>query len=532
MRSNVLKVSALAATIAASFGAHAAVYKVHKYTPVDGAITYGVAVSPDSTDCWISSGTDCNANPDNFVIAAETKKMAEGFSFRDEMPFLWNLGFLNDDDQSEFESYCNVYLGYNNDLCSKWGYEQWSGYDYELNTAKDNSIAYVSPSNSPFNNITTNAVINSFDASGKVIGNRYNANDTVRNQAFDDTSLITLTNSSTQRSHAWAALDDTKRYIVGSLSTQIASNDEYSSKATVWEDGTAFSANWEFSDQNNVKNGDEIAQGSMRDIALHNAKRYSVGYNADAEYRPVASVFDISDPNNITTNYIDRFKSDDYLNSVLHVVNRNGIAVGTVKYAISNQNSFSNSLFYLNDISNPDSSYADFSGSIFFAGANGQAGGLNDKNEFVGQIDFERHNESNNGKPRAKRAFATVIGDTQYSRAAFRNGAYYLDDLTYGLESNNAYRIFDATDINDASVISGSAYYCEGGYDSYAIDATCKGGAPGEEQVVAVKLIPIQGATPADIQSRPQEEVTVERQGASLGWLALGLLGLLGFRRK
>ena len=60
----------------------------------------------------------------------------------------------------------------------------------------------------------------------------------------------------------------------------------------------------------------------------------------------------------------------------------------------------------------------------------------------------------------------------------------------------------------------------------------CHGGKEGEEKIVAVKLIPIAGATAADIQARPQIELKVEREGASLGWLALGLLSLLGFRRK
>ena len=203
-----------------------------------------------------------------------------------------------------------------------------------------------------------------------------------------------------------------------------------------------------------------------------------------------------------------------------------------MKYAESLRGAYANRLFSISNISQPDNSFNYFSGGIFFEGANGLAGAINDKNEVVGQIDYETHAESNSGKPRAKRAFATVIVDKNLSSAAFKNGGYYLDDLTFGDAANNQYRILDATDINEASVISGTAYYCSGGYDSEAIDATCHGGTEGAEKIVAVKLIPIAGATSADIQTRPQIKSKVKREGASLGWLALGLLGLLGFRRK
>ena len=50
--------------------------------------------------------------------------------------------------------------------------------------------------------------------------------------------------------------------------------------------------------------------------------------------------------------------------------------------------------------------------------------------------------------------------------------------------------------------------------------------------MVAVKLVPIAGATKADIQARSADSEKVDRQGGSLGWLTLPVLGLLGFRRK
>ncbi len=95
-------------------------------------------------------------------------------------------------------------------------------------------------------------------------------------------------------------------------------------------------------------------------------------------------------------------------------------------------------------------------------------------------------------------------------------------------EQNNQFRIIDATDINDAGVISGTAMKCAGGYSTTANNATCSS----EEQIVAVKLVPIADATKDDIVSRSIDSTTTERQGAGLGWLALTMLGLFGFRRK
>ena len=40
-------------------------------------------------------------------------------------------------------------------------------------------------------------------------------------------------------------------------------------------------------------------------------------------------------------------------------------------------------------------------------------------------------------------------------------------------EQNNQFRILDATDINDAGVISGTAMKCAGGYSTTANNATC-----------------------------------------------------------
>ena len=66
-----------------------------------------------------------------------------------------------------------------------------------------------------------------------------------------------------------------------------------------------------------------------------------------------------------------------------------------------------------------------------------------------------------------------------------------------------------------------------------AHNSYCGGGST-QEETVAVKLIPIAGASYAngDIVTRPIDEEPVERQGGSLGWLGLGVLGLIRFRKK
>ena len=98
-------------------------------------------------------------------------------------------------------------------------------------------------------------------------------------------------------------------------------------------------------------------------------------------------------------------------------------------------------------------------------------------------------------------------------------------------DNNNQYRIYDASDINDAGVISATATKCSGGYDSTAHDSYC-GDGNADETIVAVKLVPIAGSTSGDIKTRGYENNTTERQGGSFGFGALTLLGLFGFMRK
>ncbi len=227
-------------------------------------------------------------------------------------------------------------------------------------------------------------------------------------------------------------------------------------------------------------------------------------------------------------------------NSVVTNVNDKFVAVGEAKRSGSkpSEGAAANRLFLIEDVT-ADSISATFLTSLdnlFFSGAGGKMGGINNYNEIVGQVDAEDTREID-GKERRKRAFIFPYdgsGANQERRDIFNGKAWFLDDLTNGSNaptSNNQYRVVDASDINDAGVISATAIKCDGGYDSTSHNAYCGGGSKAET-IVAVKLVPIAGAASADIEVRPIDKAAAERKGAGLGWLSLTLLAFFGFRRK
>ncbi|OLQ86669.1 hypothetical protein BIY21_18005 [Vibrio ponticus] len=538
MRSNVFKLSAIAVTVCASFGAQAALYNVYSYLPeASDAKTFGVAIQPsaDSISCWSTNNCNLSTDPqfheDKQKIAFEEQVYNQGFSYRDESPFRLSFGFdYLEEGFDGFESYCDNYLGYTNEACDRWADEQYTR-GYAKQGSLNNSKAYIEATSNTVNAGEDDVVVNSFATdAASAMGNFYGGSLKNRSYAYiNGTTELSRTNGSVtyDQSKVWAF--DGEKYI-GSVSKQSTDDvNDYISYAAVWNSTGAIEKVFTHT---TTADGRLIAQASLRDIVTANGlngttngTKYIVGYSSDSEPRPVAAVYklDGSEPKTV-----GRFSDDAYLSSILTSVNENGIAIGEVKYDNALERAYPNALFYTTNLESPNSGYSTFSGSIFFTGANGKAGAINNHNEVVGQIDYERRAEID-GTERAKRAFVTVVGDKSKSNAPFKNGSYYLDDLTSGVSSNNQYRIVDATDINDAGVISGTALYCSGGYATEDIGATCNAGSP---TLVAVKLVPIQGATAADIQPRPVTETTIERQGASLGWLALGLLTLLGFRRK
>lgn len=528
MSSQLFKVSTIAATVFSALSANAAIYQVEDFAPEGASVsTYGVAVqaSSGSEDCW-------NGTCGNYEIAAETKKKEEGYNYRDEAPFFMPFGFdYLDDNWDGFRNYCRSFLGYSDSLCDSWADKQWDGYSYEKNGNYTNSLAFVSPSQSEI--YPENTVVNALNSAGNAIGNR--RDNTNRNVGFVEGtySATELLPSGAKASHVWAELDVSgKSFIAGSVSRKHETSEtEVTSKATVWVDGVAKEIPW----QQGAEARDSVRpQGSARDLMSDGTNVYAVGYNTDSDERFFASVFKSTDSgatwtNKFVTGY--PYETDKYLNTVFSSVNDNSVAIGTAKLREAQNGAYANGLFYVTSLTSPV--YRSFSGPIFFTGANGKAGAINNFNEVVGQIDFEDHREVN-GKPRAHRGFiaplnASNTDDSRMSRLQSR--AWYLDDLTndgVASSTNNQYRIIDATDINDAGVISGTAYKCAGGYETTNIDSRCAG----TESVVAVKLTPITGAASSDIQPRGITQETVERKGGTIGLLLLSVLGFIGFRRK
>ncbi|NVD06639.1 DUF3466 family protein [Vibrio sp. JPW-9-11-11] len=523
MSRNSLRITTLAATVAASFGVNAALYNVYMSAP-EGASsslqTYGVAVSDETMNCWSAS---CGASTSE--LAVEVKRYREGFQYRDEAPFFLPFGWTYlDDGYDGFRSYCRNFLGYQTTQCDIWADAQYtSGYKNEVDGNYAGSIAYLNGGSELF---AENTVVNSINSAGQPVGNTRNGGSN-RNLGYIDTTLDTVSGSDFLSSQYWVSKSlSGSVYTVGSVSrnnVDTGNSKTYTSKPTVWKDGTANELNWQ---GNRSENGDAKAQGSIRDI-VETSALYAVGYSSDSDVRLKAAVFKSTDSGTSwTTTLVSNFPYDssEYANQTLKSVNDNGIAIGTAKLNRALNGAYANTLFYVSDLETP--SYKAFSGDIFFTGANGKAGAINNHDEVVGTIDYERHSETN-GNPRAKRAFIAPLSSK--AQAPLNSKAWYLDDLTYGSgasTNNNQYRIIEAADINDAGVIAATAYYCASGWDSEAINASCNAGA----SLVAVELVPIQGAT--SITARPVEQETVERKGGTLGLFVLSLLGLFGFRRK
>ncbi|KHT38033.1 DUF3466 family protein [Vibrio sinaloensis] len=529
MSSKIFKISMVAATVAASFSASAAIYQIHAYQPANGGETFGAAIQSSTENCWVD--TDCNdaSALDHTVdlkIAIEEKQNPEGFNYRNEAPFLLENGYdYLEDGYDGFRKYCDNFLDYSKELCKRWASRQYSA-GYATEGSLNNSYAYIEDTaiESARDNVIINQIVD--PANNKAIGTYYGDSLKARTQSFAD---VDIADADGVQRKVFSKLEGQDLY-VGSVSFETSNANDFRSQAAIWTNSGAT--------QTLIASGGSISsrsipQGSARDVAEvkddsnNPVGVYAVGYDSNSDEIPLAAVFKI-DGTTVNKTYVGTYNDDNkYLNSLLTSVNDKGVAIGTVKYREPIDGAYANRLFYVPDVTKSSLGGADFPGDIFFTSANGIAGAINNNSEAVGQVDFERHQESNGGKPRAKRAFIAPLSSTD-AKAPLGNKAWYLDDLTYGLSSNNAYRVIDATDINDAGVIAGTAYYCAGGFDSSAIDASCKAGA----SIVAVKLVPMNGKTSSDIQSRPRETTKVERQGAGFGLFALTVLGLIGFRRK
>ncbi|HDZ9390584.1 TPA: DUF3466 family protein [Vibrio cholerae] len=560
------------AVLLATQTANAALYQVMEVTPSTGqsyGSAWGVAIQASNPDtianCFTSSSIDIGSPSTgtiactDFALAGETRienastgKAVDGLSYRDEVAFGIDNAFVYVQERNDFERYCYSELLYS--TCNTWADPHWNRWQAEINSTQvANSIAFIGTgtTGAPIDE-SQNVIVNSLTSNATPIGINVKTGDVTtyrRNaNAIQTRSTVAPNITDALYTRAWKTDGD---YTVGSVSKSSPNNEGtyFYSKPAIWKnDGSAtVELNWPTGTEPNRNN--RLAQGSMRDVVENGGKLYAVGYSSydtDNHYMQ-ASVFQLDDTSNFsnaaswTTKAVSGAESrigGDYIhsNSVVTDVNRNLVALGSAKRAGSRpeNGAAGNRLFVIEDVSASTPTANFLTGGIFFTGAGGKAGAINSYNEIVGQVDANDTRE-NDGKPRRKRGFIypySANGSDPSRMAIFANKAWLLDDLTndnIATGNNNQFRVIDATDINDAGVISATALKCSGGYDTTAHNSLCSNR---EETVVAVKLVPIVNATSANIQQRSTEEQASERKGGSFGLGLLMVLGVLGFRRK
>ncbi|EGR1063179.1 DUF3466 family protein [Vibrio cholerae] len=554
------------AVLLATQTANAALYQVMEVTPSTGqsyGSAWGVAIQPSTgADSCFNNSTVGSVNCQNFALAGETRiekastgKAVDGLSYRDEVAFGIDNAFVYVQERNDFERYCYSELLYS--TCNTWADPHWNRWQAEINSTQvANSIAFIGTgtTGAPIDE-SQNVIVNSLTSNATPIGINVKTGDvtTYRRNANAIQARLPSTISAPNvadalYTRAWKTDGD---YTVGSVSKSSPNKEGtyFYSKPAIWKnDGSAtVELNWPTGTEPNRNN--RLAQGSMRDVVENGGKLYAVGYSSydtDNHYMQ-ASVFQLDDTSNFsnaaswTTKAVSGAESrigGDYIhsNSVVTDVNKNLVALGSAKRAGSRpeNGAAGNRLFVIEDVSASTPTANFLTGGIFFTGAGGKAGAINSYNEIVGQVDANDTRE-NDGKPRRKRGFIypySANGSDPSRMAIFANKAWLLDDLTNdntATGNNNQFRVIDATDINDAGVISATALKCSGGYDTTAHNSLCSNR---EETVVAVKLVPIVNATSANIQQRSTEEQASERKGGSFGLGLLMVLGVLGFRRK
>jgi hypothetical protein len=572
MSSTNFKLTTIAALVLAATNANAALYQVVEVSsPVESNEVHGVAIQDSSAStlgvlgCFDEDATA--AECEGYLLAGEAVETVEGISHREEVPFGSNNSFSYariNDSSDNLRSYCIAYLGFDNcDTTGGWGDQYWSAYQKERN-GRTNYKAFIETSGQIETN-NLNTVINALDSSGQATGNT-STSVTDRNQAFPVIPLSGDVTEAPTQSRAWMSKAG---LTVGSISSTYSNDNDsdvpfntYTSKAAIWNDSQNQTLNWGSNAQ--AEENELLAQGSLRDLVLVDSKIYAVGFNTYDDQHMNATIFYSTDASLPTTwsssviqgAQVDVGGDDIHANSKATSINDNLHIIGEAKHynsGVADNGAFPDKIFVSTyDKDNETWSSAQFlnSGSqpIFFQGAGGKAGAINNYNEIVGQIDSETIRESG-GRERRHRGFIypyPAEGSNDTRTALFKGKAWWLDDLTNGAnadgqdfsDQNNFFRIIDASDINDAGVISATAIKCTVNgvaqqYDTTSHNSYC-GNASSDavEEVVAVKLVPISGATSADIQARGTDSQNVERQGAGLGIFALTLLGFLGFRRK
>ncbi|MFA0225814.1 DUF3466 family protein [Vibrio splendidus] len=564
------KLTTVAALVLAATNANAALYKVVEVdSPVSGNEVHGVAIQDSSNSTLGTLGCfDENATAsecEGYLLAGESVNGVEGISHREEVPFGSDNSFFYaqiDDSSDYLRRYCNSYLGFDNcDTDDGWGDQYWNAYQRERN-GEPNYKSFVEGSGQ-IEASNLNTVVNSLDSSGQAIGNT-STSVVQRNQAFPTVTIGGDVSTTPVQSRAWASEG---AFTVGSVSTSYTNDNDstvpfstYTTKGAIWDGTQTQLLNWNA----NAKDEEDelLAQGSIRDLTVAPSKIYAVGFNTYDEQHMNATVFH-SSGNTLPTSWssaviqgaqVEIGGDDIHANSKATSINSHLNILGEAKHynnAVADNGAFPDKIFvatYTGDGNGNDTWSSaqylnDSSQSIFFKGAGGKAGAINNYNEIVGQIDSETIRESN-GRERRHRGFiypyqATGTEDSRI--ALFESKAWWLDDLTNDGNAdgnNNKFRVIDATDINDAGVISGTAIRCTVNgvpqpYDTTSHNSYCGNAGDGAtEEIVAVKLIPISDKNTRSIQTRGIDSEKIDRQGGSLGWLGLSVLGLLGFRRK
>ncbi|NNN59378.1 DUF3466 family protein [Vibrio sp. A11] len=554
--SNMFKLTAISAMILSTTSASAALYQVIEVKPQTTFAfesVYGVAIQPgnvaDDKPLGCFADNNCESS---FKLAGETRLVAthagqaiDGLSYREEAPFGIDNGFIYvQDDARDFERYCRSELRYA--ICETWADIRWNIWKKEINGDQTpNAIAFVEGQATPIDE-TKNVVVNSLTSDAKPIGIKIAAGYVTGSRRNSVKALVANTSINIDAGLQTRAWKTDGTYTVGSIAHEKTNNQGnfYTSKGAIWDSsGTITEIPWQTT---NPERDNRLAQGSLRDVTIKDGNIYAVGYNTFYDDRnfmqaSVSSV-KVGESNWITkpvtgATVRENGTGGDFIHShsLLTAVNEHGIAIGEAKLSRAESGAYANRLFVVPDINDPKANF--LNGSLFFAGAGGKAGAINNFNEIVGQIDTEETREVG-GKPRRKRGFIYPYGTLEQGsvperQAIFNNRAWLLDDLTNGSEfsNNNQYRIIAANDINDAGVIAATALKCTGGYDSTAHNAQC-GAGKGQEKTVAVKLVPIAGKTHEDISPRGMDDLVVERNGAGLGLWSLILGGLLWFRSK
>ncbi len=462
--SNMFKLTAISAMILSTTSASAALYQVIEVKPQTTFAfesVYGVAIQPgnvvggNSLGCFADGTTDCESS---FKLAGETRLVAthagqaiDGLSYREEAPFGIDNGFIYvQDDARDFERYCRSELRYA--ICETWADIRWNIWKKEINGDQTpNAIAFIEGQATPIDE-TKNVVVNSLtsDAKPKPIGIKIAAGDVsgFRRNSVQAIGITQNPENNWLQTRAWKT-DGT--YTVGSIANEATNNQGnfYTSKGAIWDNsGKMTEIPWQ---SENANHSNRLAQGSIRDFVIDkdNNKLYAVGYNTFYSDQNLmqASVSILKIEGDDTLSFTntkpvagatvrENGNSGDRIHShsLLTAVNEHGIAIGEAKLSRAESGAYANRLFVVPDINDPKANF--LNGSLFFAGAGGKAGAINNFNEIVGQIDTEETREVG-GKPRRKRGFiypygTELQGSVPERQAIFNNRAWLLDDLTNG----------------------------------------------------------------------------------------------------